>query len=137
MDEDLKRIWDSFNDEFFDSQLNAPNDIDWHSLSGTENLEAFGMYMPRIKSIAIDEQFRFDNVRCDAGDEAELAKAEAACRLVLHEMIHQSLHQRGESRFGKHGAEFVAEATPISLKLGIAPPTERDAHRWPVSATSR
>jgi hypothetical protein len=132
MDNDLKCIWDGINDEFFDCRLNAPSDIDWHLLSGADNLEAFGMYLPWPKSIAIDEQFRFDRGRCDAGDEAEMVKVKIVFCLVLHEMIHQSLHQKGEARFGKHGAEFVAEATPISARLGIAPPTELNAHRWPI-----
>lgn len=131
MNNELLAMWIEINDRFFDGNLNEINDIDWHALAGDENLNAFGIYMHKVGCIAIDQQFKFDPEGCKDGNETELAKAEIAYRLVLHEMIHQALHQKGIERFGKHGAEFVEQAIPIAAKLGTAQPTEESAYCWP------
>lgn len=131
MDRELLKIWHNINDDYFDGRLCTITDIDWHPLSGNNNLNAFGIYLHRVKSIAIDERFKFDKAKCESQDEAELAKVEIVFRLVLHEMIHQWLHQKGIKRFGAHGDDFIAEATMLSEKLDIDPPAEHNAYCWP------
>lgn len=124
-------MWIELNDRFFDGSLKEIIDVDWHALAGDENHNAYGIYMDKVRCIAIDEQFEFDPAGVEAGIETEIAKKEISYRLVLHEMIHQALHQKGVERFGGHGAEFVEQASSIAPKLGIAAPTKKDAHRWP------
>ena len=118
MDRDLLDIWQTINKDCFGGRLRVVTDIDWHQLSGEDNLDAFGIYIPQVGSIAIDERFKFDKARCAARDEVELAKVEVAYRIVMHEMIHQALHQKEVDGFGGHGTEFVDEAAPIAAKLG-------------------
>lgn len=131
MDGALLAMWRELNYRLFDGSLKEIVDIDWHALAGDDNLNAYGLFMHKVRCIAIDEQFRFDTAGVEAGVASEIAKKEISYLLVVHEMIHQALHEKGVERFGRHGAEFVEMATSITPKLGITAPTEMDAHRWP------
>jgi hypothetical protein len=130
MDDNLFSIWEDINTEYFAGELTPVRDIGWLPLSDeTEGIEAFGIYFS--KSHAIDERFEPDGDKIRAGDKTEEAKLEVAHRLVLHETVHQAQHQWKLSRPGGHGVSFVEVATPIATKLGIDPPTEANAGRWP------
>ncbi len=51
---------------------------------------------------------------------------------MIHEMVHQALHQKNSPNPGGHGASFLAEAQRIAQQLGEKPPTAEDAHQWPL-----
>ena len=132
MDDDLLSIWRGANDEFFGGRLTPPADVDWHPLTeGEDSLEAFGLYLPQVPSIAIDERFRFDPEQVGQGDLRENAKMEVACGLMIHEMVHQAQHQDRSPGAGGHGPSFIEIATAVAASMGTPPPTEADARRWP------
>jgi len=111
--------------------LTPVSDIDWLPLTGKEGIEAFGVYFHRANAIGIDERFKFDADAIRACDPKAEARLETTYRLVLHEMVHQAQYQKSLPRPGSHGPSFVAEATRIAGNLGVPPPTEGTAHRWP------
>ena len=131
MNDDLQSMWNEINAEHFGGELNPVAEIDWAPISGEDGLDAFGAYFPYSNCIVIDERFKFDADMIRAGDEKETARLEVAFRLVLHEMIHQSLYQKMAPKPGGHSQSFVEEATRIAEKLDIQPPTEKDAFCWP------
>jgi hypothetical protein len=131
MNADLLAMWGHINAKHFAGALTPVADIEWLPLSGEEGIEAFGIYFPRSNAIALDERFKPDAAAIRAGDETEEAKLEVAYRLLIHEMVHQAQHQRKLPRAGGHGPSFIEIATPIAEQLGIAPPTEAVAGRWP------
>lgn len=131
-DDDLLAMWSDINTRLFASELNPLAEIAWLPLSDKdEGIEAFGIFFPKSNAMAIDERFKPDADKIRGGDEAEAAKLEVAYRLVIHEMIHQAQHQRKLPRPGGHGASFVAVATVVAQQLGVDPPTEATAGRWP------
>jgi hypothetical protein len=132
MDEHLKSMWEDINKMFFDGKLKELLAIDWGAISGEGTMEAFGRYFQKSKCMIIADRFQFDAARVGAGDEKEGAKAEVAYRLMIHEMIHQALHQRRAPSPGKHRDAFIAEATRIAqCRKEQAPINEAEAARWP------
>lgn len=136
MDEILLNIWHEHNRRFFDCALEPPREIAWQELSGEQGIGAHGIYLDKVKCIAIDERFRFDPEKTTT-DSAEKGKVAIVYGLVLHEMVHQALHQQGEENFGKHGDAFIKEASRIAeIAGGITPKGHEEAVRWPLSTTS-
>lgn len=132
MDQHLKGMWEAINQQFFGGELEALWAIDWGPISGPGTMEAFGRYIPQSKCIIIADRFQFDADKIRSGDKQEAAKAEIAYRLMLHEMIHQSLHQIKAPSPGQHREAFIAEAERIAVLLKVPPPlNEVDAARWP------
>lgn len=131
-DELLFSMWNHINVAHFGGILKPPAEIAWLPLSDdTEGIEAFGVYFAKSDAIAIDERFKPDLAKFEGGDQTEAAKVEIAYRLVVHEMIHQAAHRRQLPYPGGHGESFISVATSVALTLGIEPPTETSAGRWP------
>lgn len=132
MDDQLERMWTTLNEELFGGKLAPLVAIDWGETSGANGISAHGKFIPRAKCIIIDEKFKFDEQKIRENDKKEEAKLEVAYCLLIHEMIHQSLHENGAQRPGQHGEAFLSEAQRIAARLGIAAPTD-DVSRWPVN----
>lgn len=132
MDKHLQTMWHEINKAHFDGQLQPLATIDWGKTSGPEGIGAHGKFFQKSKCIVIDEKFNFDEDALHAGDKAEAAKAEVAYRLMMHEMVHQALHQKKAPDPGGHGASFLAEAQRIAQQLGEKPPAAEDLHQWPL-----
>lgn len=131
MDKDLLSMWTEINQEYFAGELQPLAAINWEVTSGPEGIDAYGIFVAKSNCIIIDEKFRFDEAAIQAGDKKEEAKAEYAYRLLMHEMVHQALHQKNAPRPGGHGVSFLAEAERISKQMGIEAPTAANVHQWP------
>jgi hypothetical protein len=131
MPERLNSMWEDINTRYFAGELEPLSCIFWDKLTADEGIGAHGFYEWRGRGIVIDDEFKFDDALVAAGDEKENAKMEAAYRLVLHEMIHQALHERGDPRFGKHEKPFLDEAIRIAEIMGMPPPALADVRQWP------
>ena len=58
-----------------------------------------------LGAVGVGEEPDEDAIR--AGDKAEAAKVEVAYRLMLHEMVHQALHQSArKTRWQRQGSEL-------------------------------
>jgi hypothetical protein len=138
MDKDLHGMWTDINRNFFAGELQPLAAIDWGEISGPASMEAYGRFIPKAKCIIIDEQFRFDKEAIRTGEkeeaEKEKNKVECAYRLLMHEMVHQALHQKEAAQPGQHGASFLAEADRISKLAGMECPTAENVDRWPFQA---
>lgn len=131
MDAELLSMWREINLRHFAGELEEPTTIFWEPLTGgPDSLEAFAIYLPYARSIAIDSRFQFDPERIES-DETEGAKLEAAYRILIHEMIHQAQYQRKSPSPGGHGKSFIEIATPVAESLGLSAPTADDAPEWP------
>lgn len=106
MDRRLQGMWEDINQRNFSGELESPGDIDWGEISGDNGISAHGVFFDKARAIAIDERFKFDEEATKAGDQEETRKAECAYRLLMHEMIHQVLHQRKAPQPGGHGSSF-------------------------------
>lgn len=131
MDEDLLSMWSEINKECFSGELQRLAAIDWGEISGSEGIGAHGVFFPVSNCIVIDMKFRFDKEAIRAGDKKERIKLECAYRLLMHEMVHQSLHQKNAARPGRHDKSFLAEAERISKQIGLEAPTAENVHLWP------
>ena len=128
----LMDMWVSNNERFFGGKLKPPLEITWQELSGENGMGCHGVYFDKSNCIAIDEKFKFDPAMVELVED-EARKANIADCLVLHEMIHQAMHQNGEPKFGKHGEAFIREASRVALIAGGTAPTSREeAERWPL-----
>jgi SprT-like family protein len=134
MDKHLQTMWEEINRDHFGEELKPLADIEWDELSGENGIGAHGRFFPKGNCIAIDEKFRFDEKAMKAGDQQELKKIKVAYCLVMHEMVHQLLHQRNDPKSGGHGESFLAEATRISKQMGVEPPTTENVHHWPLQS---
>lgn len=130
MDRLLFSLWNDINAQCFNKTLMFPNDIDWHPMTGN-GLDAYGIYLAYTRSIGIDVRFKPDLQLASAGDARESAKFEVACRLLIHEMVHQSLWQAGVGGAGGHGTNFITEATRVATILSDAAPNQSNAAQWP------
>lgn len=131
MDKLLESMWDELNNRHFEGQLEKLTAIGWGELSGPKGIGAHGKFIPRSKCIIIDEMFKFDPEAMKRKDPQEWGKFDIAQRLLLHEMVHQSLHQKKKPNPGGHGASFLEEAQRIAQSLGEKPPTADNVDRWP------
>lgn len=131
MDHHLECMWKTINDTLFGGKLLPLTTIDWGDTSGAGGIGAHGKFFPESRCIVIDEKVKFDEAKIREKDRVELAKAEVAYRLLIHEIIHQSLHQNGALLPGQHGEAFLAEAQRIAPLLGIEIPTDK-VDRWPL-----
>lgn len=132
MNADLLAMWHDINDAHFAGRLTPPTDVDWHALTEPgESLEAFALYLPYARSIAVDARFQFDLALSAGGDERENAKIEVVYRLLIHEMLHQLQYETGAKGAGKHGQSFVLEAASVAQSMGEPPPTSSEADAWP------
>jgi len=134
MDDDLRRMWQEINEDHFAGDLKPLTSIDWAAISGEEGIGALGRFYPKSRCIAIDETFRFNREAIRAEDKIEEIKLEVAYRLLMHEMIHQALHEKKAPNPGGHGASFLEEARRIAQQLGEKTPAEEDARHWPLNA---
>jgi hypothetical protein len=134
MDKDLLGMWTDINTNYFAGELQPLAAIDWGETSGSEGIGAHGVFFPKSNCIVIDKKFRFDEEAFRAGDKEEAEKVECAYRLLMHEMVHQALHQTKAPQPGRHGASFLAEAERISKQTGLEPPTAENVHPWPFPA---
>ncbi len=131
-DDLLLSMWTEINTLHFGGTLKPLAEIAWLPLSDEEDgIRAFGVYFALSNAIAIDERFKPDEAKAQAGDPTEDAKLEVAYRLLIHEMVHQAAHQRQLPRPGGHGASFIEVATPVAASLETEPPTAATAARWP------
>ena len=126
-------MWRTINDAHFGGQLTPLATIDWAHTSGPEGIGAHGRYYPKSKCIVIDEKFKFAKDAIHSVNKAELSNAEIAYRLLMHEMVHQALHQNKASKPGGHGTAFLKEAQRIAGQLGEKLPTEGDVDKWPLT----
>lgn len=132
MDEHLKSMWEDINERYFGGELEELWAIDWGPISGPGTMEAFGRYIPQSKCMIIADRFQFDAAKIQAGDEKEEAKLEVAYGLMVHEMIHQALHQKQASSPGQHQDAFIAEATRIAERLKVSAPIDKaNSAQWP------
>ncbi|MET2825841.1 hypothetical protein [Mesorhizobium shangrilense] len=132
MDERLYAMWVQINRTCFDGQLEPLSAIGFEELSGPNGIGAHGKYVLQSKCIMIDKLFEFSEDDRLAGDDEALAKAEIACRLMVHEMIHQALYQHKKPNPGGHGNSFFDEAQRIANLTGDDAPTLETANRWPI-----
>ena len=132
MDPELSALWSNFNMQAFGGQLHPLSGIDYHVTSGADGIGAHGVYFHRSNAIAIDEKFRYDRAKVVARDQIETAKCDVVMMLLVHEMVHQALHQRQALKPGKHDDAFMAEAARISPLIGVDAPTSKtEAAGWP------
>ncbi|SOC89928.1 hypothetical protein SAMN05421890_4917 [Ensifer adhaerens] len=132
----LRSMWDDINAACFAGELTPPADISWQETGGENGIGAHGVYLPKPNAIAIDERFRPDIAAVKAKDPKEIGKLEIVYRLVIHEMIHQALHQRNAPTPGGHGASFCSEAERVAKLLAasgieVVTPTLDNAKYWP------
>jgi hypothetical protein len=97
----LHSMWEDINNRYFGGEL-KPLAIGWGGISGPEGIGAHGKFIAASRCIIIDEKFRFDEVAIQNGSEEEERKCEQTYRLLIHEMIHQAVHQRTGAK-GGHG----------------------------------
>jgi hypothetical protein len=132
MDTELNALWSTFNTQVFGGELRPLSGIDYGVTSGEDGIGAHGVYFDKANAIVIDEKFRYDRAKVVAGDVIEGAKCEVVMMLLVHEMVHQALHQRQASKPGKHDEAFMAEAARISPLIRVeAPSSKREAEGWP------
>ena len=131
MNERLNSMWAEINKRFFNDELKPLALIDWDEIGGDEGLNAHGFYEKRGRGIYIDDEFEFDEDRVISGDAKEHAKVEASYLILLHEMIHQALHERGDPNFGQHQQPFLDEAVRIAAIMKVEPPTLDAVNQWP------
>jgi hypothetical protein len=134
MDKHLHSMWTDINTRYFGGDLQPLAAIDWGEISGPKGIGAHGVFYPKSNCIVIDEKFRFDEAAIKASDKEEEEKLECAYRLLMHEMVHQALHQKKAPDPGKHDESFLAEAKRISTQAGFEPPTAENVHQWPFPA---
>ncbi len=107
MDEDLRIMWETIDDPFFDGQLKSLAAIDWAETSGPEGDGAHGRYCLEEERIVIDDMFRFSRDSICMGDKAAEVNTEVAYILWIHGMFHQFLHQNMAPNPGGHGRSFA------------------------------
>jgi hypothetical protein len=90
----LRGMWEDIKQRYFGGELEPLAAIDWDEISGDNGIGAHGVFFNKSRCIVIDEKFRFVEEAIRAGDEEENRKVECAYRLLMHEMVHQALHQR-------------------------------------------
>jgi hypothetical protein len=131
MDSHLQSMWTEINQGYFGGELKPLAALDWDEISGENGIGAHGVFFSKSRCIVIDEKFKFDEEAVKEGNEEENRKVDHAYRLLMHEMVHQALHQRKADRPGGHGASFLAEAKRISEQMGQEAPTADNVKRWP------
>jgi hypothetical protein len=134
----LRSMWADINTRYFGGELTPPSDISWQEISGPNGIGAHGVYFDKVNAIAIDQKFRPDLAAVKAKDATEGEKLEIVYRLVLHEMIHQSLHEKHAPSPGGHGASFCSEAERVSKLLAengieVVKPTLENVRQWPLT----
>lgn len=133
MDKHLHGMWLDINEHYFDNQLIPLADIDYGELSGPDGIGAHGIYIGNGNCIIIDQLFKFDEEAVRKDVELEKNKLEIVYRLVLHEMLHQAVHQNAGRIIGGHGQEFLEEARRVAKLLAQPEPTEENVARWPLN----
>lgn len=131
MPELLNSMWIDINERFFNNDLKPLSLIDWDELRGEEGIGAHGFYEKNGRGIFIDDEFKFDAELVRAGDKKETAKMDGAYLVLMHEMIHQAIHERGDPNFGKHHQSFLDEAVRIAAIMEVDPPTLAEVTQWP------
>lgn len=136
MNDILESMWQEINQIYFNNELQPLADIEWCETGGEHGIGAHGVYFPKSHAIAIDQRFKFEIQKLVVKNAESQVNADFNYRLMLHEMIHQSLHEKGVLDFGKHRSSFVEEAERIAkiLKengIEVDPPTADNAYRWP------
>ena len=129
MDHQLESMWKTINTTLFEGKLSPLAAINWEETSGPNGIGAHGKFVPQSKCIMIDQKFRFDE---GAKSPKEIAKRMVALSLLVHEMVHHALHERGAPSPGQHGEAFMAEARRISKIMGGVEPSKEDLAQWPV-----
>ncbi|MHC2531853.1 hypothetical protein [Bradyrhizobium diazoefficiens] len=132
MNERLESMWREINREFFGDELKPLAEIAFAETSGSGGIGAHGKFFDKSRCIAIDEKFKFDEEAIRGGSAEETNKVELAYRVLMHEMVHQALFERGAEKPGGHGEMFLAEAQRISKQMGEEPPTPENVVRWPL-----
>lgn len=135
MSEALISLWKDLNKDFFQSNLKPVAEISWQEISGDEGIGAFGLYRHKSRIIIIDNKFQFDE-RLFETDEQERLKCECTFRILLHEMVHQSLHEQNSSNPGGHGEPFILEASRVAAILRsmghtVEEPSLKNSKTWP------
>lgn len=132
MDPELSALWSNFNTQAFGGELRPLSGIGYDVTSGEDGIGAHGVYFHKSNAIVIDEKFRYDRAKVLAGDLVEMAKCEVVMMLLVHEMVHQALHQRQALRPGKHDDAFMEEAARISPLIEVEGPSSKaEAEGWP------
>lgn len=133
MDSELCSMWKDINDKCFGGELLPLADIDWGETSGKNGFRAHGFFSPKSRCIAIDQIFRFSADAIRSGDKTEEANAMIAYGLMMHEMVHQALHQRNVAQPNGHGDAFLEEAQRIAALTGESSPTAENVRSWPLN----
>ncbi|MCP4120462.1 MAG: SprT family zinc-dependent metalloprotease [Bacteroidetes bacterium] len=131
MNEVLESLWIKINSDFFDGKLHPLAEIEWVELSGENGIGAHGRYVPQSMCIMIDSRFEPDKIKLRHKDKTEEAKLEVSYRLLVHEMVHQALHEKNAPNPGGHGKSFLEEAHRVSKILEVPPPNISECSSWP------
>jgi len=125
-------MWVEINKRYFDDQFTALAEIDYLILSGSDGIGAHGMYSGNGKCIIIDTLFKFDGEAVRSGNLEEQFKFDLVYGLMMHEMLHQSVHEKAGRIIGGHGPAFLEEAKRVASLLEEPAPTPENVARWPL-----
>ena len=131
MDDLLLDMWTKINKEAFGGGLEQLAALSFETLSGQDGIGAHGRYVPQSRCMMIDARFEPDSTKANNGNKLELAKCYVTYLLLVHEMVHQSLHLKNAKQPGGHGDEFIVEASRVAEVLRLGAADKDNAARWP------
>lgn len=142
LDPKLLQLWRDINARGFQGSLAPPQGLGWLTQAEREALggDLWGVATP-MGLIGIDDRLRpsslpaeyFNDPSKEAEVDREAAKLTAATMVLIHEMVHQALHQADVRH--DHDAAFVSRALAVHgclSEIRCYPlPNESNAAFWP------